>query len=226
MTYTGDVELGGGMDLRQLSALEIRKMSVSDMDNNAYLLTCRASGAQLLIDASDNVEALLALVRAGNEDGRLDWILTTHRHEDHSRVLESMVVRTGARTLAGLADAIYIPVPPSYAIQHGNVVKFGKIDLEIISLRGHTEGSVAVLYRDKDESGEVVGEHLFSGDSLFPGGVGATSSDKNFQRLFGDVTRRVFDVLPDRTWVYPGHGADTTLGAERPHLAEWKRRGW
>ncbi len=69
--------------------------------------------------------------------------------------------------------------------------------------------------------------HLFTGDSLFPGGVGNTQGDADrFARLIDDVEHRVFDVLPDETWVYPGHGNDTTLGAERPHLAEWRERGW
>jgi glyoxylase-like metal-dependent hydrolase (beta-lactamase superfamily II) len=88
----------------------------------------------------------------------------------------------------------------------------------VIHLRGHTPGSLALLYQDA---------HLFTGDSLFPGGVGNTQRDAaRFEQLYTDVVERVFDRLPDETWVYPGHGKDTTLGAERPSLPEWRERGW
>ena len=95
------------------------------------------------------------------------------------------------------------------------------MSLEIIALRGHTPGSVAVLYRDPDGI-----NHLFTGDSLFPGGVGRTTSPEDFTSLIDDVEARVFGELDDSTWFYPGHGDDSTLGVERPHLAEWRERGW
>ena len=94
------------------------------------------------------------------------------------------------------------------------------VALEVIHLRGHTPGSIALLYDDPEGP-----PHLFTGDSLFPGGVGKTTSE-TFPQLIDDVTTRVFDRLPDETWFYPGHGNDSTLGAERPHLAEWRERGW
>jgi glyoxylase-like metal-dependent hydrolase (beta-lactamase superfamily II) len=98
----------------------------------------------------------------------------------------------------------------------------GVNDLTVIGLRGHTPGSVALLWRGGDD-----GDHLFTGDSLFPGGVGATRGDpERFRSLLDDVEQRIFAELPDETWVYPGHGDDTTLGAERPHLGEWRERGW
>ena len=92
--------------------------------------------------------------------------------------------------------------------------------LEVIHLRGHTPGSIALVYRAAD------GPHLFTGDSLFPGGPGRTGSPEDFTSLMDDLEERVFGPLPDETWVYPGHGDDTTLGAERPQLAEWRERGW
>ena len=92
----------------------------------------------------------------------------------------------------------------------------------MIALAGHTPGSIALLY--DDPSGHP---HLFTGDSLFPGGVGNTRGDaERFQQLLGDVSTKIFDRLPDDTWFYPGHGNDSTLGAERPHLEEWRARGW
>jgi glyoxylase-like metal-dependent hydrolase (beta-lactamase superfamily II) len=91
----------------------------------------------------------------------------------------------------------------------------------VIHLVGHTPGSIALLYDDPDGS-----PHLFTGDSLFPGGPGRTTDPQSFTSLMNDLGSKVFDRLPDETWVYPGHGHDTTLGAERASLDEWRRRGW
>jgi glyoxylase-like metal-dependent hydrolase (beta-lactamase superfamily II) len=93
--------------------------------------------------------------------------------------------------------------------------------LEVIHLRGHTPGSIALAHRPADGP-----PHLFTGDSLFPGGVGKTWSEQDFTTLLDEVTTKVFDRLPDETWFYPGHGDDSDLGRERPHLAEWRERGW
>lgn len=107
-------------------------------------------------------------------------------------------------------------------MEHGDRISVGVVTLEVIHLRGHTPGSIALLY---DGGGSE--QHLFTGDSLFPGGVGNTWKDPDrFTQLYDDVVERVFDRLPDETWVYPGHGKDTTLGAERPSLPEWRARGW
>lgn len=218
--YTGQVTPGGPSDVRELERLTIRKASVSPQDNNAYLLTCAATGAQLLIDAADDVPRLSALVAEGT--GRLDVIVTTHQHWDHHRALAALVDHTGARTAAGAADAEALPVAPGQLLEHGDQVTFGQVTLEVAHLRGHTPGSVALVYRDP--SGYP---HAFTGDSLYPGGVGNSGQDAGrFAALIDDVERRLFDVLPDDTWVYPGHGADTTLGAERPHLEAWRARGW
>jgi glyoxylase-like metal-dependent hydrolase (beta-lactamase superfamily II) len=219
-TYTGEVAQGGPTDVRELPHLVIRKASVSEQDNNAYLLTCRATGEQLLVDAADDAQRLTALMKEGT--GWLDAVVTTHQHWDHHRALAAVVEHTGARVAAGAPDAPALPVPVGELLHHGDQVTFGHIVLEVIHLRGHTPGSVALLYRDPEGV-----PHLFTGDSLFPGGVGNTQGDaERFASLIDDVQQRVFDVLPDETWVYPGHGNDTTLGAERPHLSEWRDRGW
>jgi glyoxylase-like metal-dependent hydrolase (beta-lactamase superfamily II) len=108
-------------------------------------------------------------------------------------------------------------------VRHGDTVTVGGQTLEVVHLRGHTPGSIALVWR----GGEGAGTHVFTGDSLFPGGVGNTQKDpERFASLIDDVEQRIFGVLPDDTWVYPGHGKDTTLGAERPHLGEWRERGW
>jgi glyoxylase-like metal-dependent hydrolase (beta-lactamase superfamily II) len=214
MTYTGKVQPGGPSDVRELERLTIRKASVSRQDNNAYLLTCVATGEQLLIDAADDARRLLALIAEGT--GRLDRIVTTHQHWDHHRALPEVVKATGARTAAGAEDADGLPVPPDDLLRQGDQVRFGEVVLDVVHLRGHTPGSVVLVYRDDEGTA-----HAFTGDSLFPGGVGNTFGDPAaFASLIDDVEKRVFAVLPDDTWVYPGHGADTTLGSERPHLPE------
>ena len=218
--YAGDVTPGGPSDVRELAALTIRKCSVGSMDNNAYLLTSTATGAQLLIDAAADAPRLTALLSEGT--GSLDLVVTTHQHHDHVQALAELVAATGARTAAGAEDADALPVPVDDRLAQGDRVRFGDITLDVLHLRGHTPGSVALVYADP--GGHT---HLFTGDSLFPGGVGNTKSPgQDFDALIADVSDRVFDVYDDQTWVYPGHGGDTTLGAERPHLPEWRARGW
>lgn len=220
MSYTGDVTPGGPTEVRELSRLTIRKISVSAMHNNVYLLTCSATGAQLLIDAAHDPALIQTLIAEGT--GRLDAIVTTHQHWDHTRALAEIVAATGARTSAGADDADALPVPPDVRLSDGDTVTFGEITLDVIHLRGHTPGSVALSYPDPDGHA-----HIFTGDSLFPGGVGNTKNEgQSFESLYADVTSRIFDRYDDDTWIYPGHGADTTLGVERPHLAEWRERGW
>ena len=163
-----------------------------------------------------------AALRALIGDADVRTVVTTHGHWDHHRALPEVVEATGAVTVAHPADADELPVPVQRPVEHGDTVRVGGQTLEVIHLRGHTPGSIALLYDDPKGH-----PHLFTGDSLFPGGVGNTFGSKaNFDSLFRDVTTKLFDRLPDETWVYPGHGKDTTLGAERPHLAEWRARGW
>lgn len=219
-TYTGRVLPGGPVDVRELPDVTIRKLAVSQMGNNVYLLTCNASRRQLLIDAADDALRILELVRDSG-DG-LDVVVTTHRHWDHVRALEDVVAATRARTLAGAEDAEGLPVRVDEPVGQGDQVRFGEITLDVIHLRGHTDGSVALAYRNPQG-----GTHLFTGDSLFPGGVGNTKNPgQSFDSLIDDVTTRIFEVYDDDTWFYPGHGDDSTIGAERPHLREWRERGW
>ncbi|MEV5557684.1 MBL fold metallo-hydrolase [Nonomuraea wenchangensis] len=218
MTYTGDVQVGGPADVRELPALTISKLAVGPFDNNAYLLRCTETGEGLLIDAAAEADRLLALIA----DQPLGAIVTTHQHGDHWQALEQVAKVTGAQVIAHPLDAPALPVPAGHTVEHGETIPLGGVSLEVIHLRGHTPGSIALLY----DGGEA-GPHLFTGDSLFPGGVGNTWKDaERFNQLYDDVVTRVFDRLPDETWVYPGHGKDTTLGAERPSLPEWKARGW
>ncbi|MFD1858707.1 MBL fold metallo-hydrolase [Aeromicrobium camelliae] len=217
MTYSGRVEVGGPVDVQDAGDLQITKLAVGPMSNNAYLLRCTLTGEQALIDAADEADRLLEV--AGT-DG-IARVITTHRHDDHVQALPQIVEATGAQTIAGEDDADALPVPVDLRVRTGARVRVGTCELEVIELVGHTPGSIALAYDDPD--GIV---HLFTGDSLFPGGVGKTWSPEDFASLIDDVETRIFGRFPDDTWVYPGHGDDTTLGAERPRLPEWRARGW
>jgi glyoxylase-like metal-dependent hydrolase (beta-lactamase superfamily II) len=218
MTYHGSVKPGGTPDVRELQDLTITKLAVSEMSNNVYLLRCRHSDEQLLIDAADDPERILRMI---GPDG-LTTVVTTHQHWDHHRALEAVVAATGAETVAGADDADALPVKVDRRVQDGDKIRVGRSTLEVIHLVGHTPGSIALLYDDPAGT-----PHLFTGDSLFPGGVGNTFGDADaFTTLLEDVERKIFNRLPDETWFYPGHGDDSTLGAERPHLTEWRERGW
>ena len=224
MTYTGDVTPGGGTDVRRLPDAVIRKIAVAETANNCYLITCRATGVQLLVDAADDADRLARLVAEGDPDGGhgLEQVVTTHQHWDHHRALADVLAATGARSAAGRVDAAGLPVTPDRLLDHGDVVAVGRLALDVVHLRGHTPGSVALVLRSTDGS-----VHAFTGDSLFPGGVGNTRGvATDFRSLIDDVEERLFAVLPDETCVYPGHGRDTTLGAERPQLPAWRERGW
>ncbi len=217
--YTGHVDPGTAAR-RTLPGATIIKASVGAMDNNAYLITCSATGKTLLIDAANDADSLIGLIREYAPDVAL--IVTSHQHYDHWQALAAVAEATGAPTAAHALDAEPLPVSPDRILADGDTVTVGNLTFDVIHLQGHTEGSVALALRGAD--GDVT--HLFTGDCLFPGGVGKTWKEGDFERLLGDVSNKVFDVYPDSTVVYPGHGDDTTVGAERPHLTEWRERGW
>jgi glyoxylase-like metal-dependent hydrolase (beta-lactamase superfamily II) len=214
MAYTGEVTHGGPAAVRKLDGLTITKVSVGPMDNNAYLL--RSGDETLLIDAANDDETLLDLIGSGG----LATVVTTHRHGDHWQALQDVVEATGARSLAHAADAAEIPVVTD-TLTEGDTVTVGDASLEVIHLVGHTPGSIALLYRDPAGTA-----HLWTGDSLFPGGHGKTVRPEDHISLMDDLEAKIFGRLDDETWFYPGHGNDSTLGAQRPHLAEWRERGW
>ena len=219
-TYTGHVDQGTAAR-RTLPGATIIKASVGPMDNNAYLITCSETGQSLLIDAANDPDDLVDLVR--QYAPKLALIVTSHQHWDHWQALEAVVDATGAPTAVHEIDADPLPVKPDRLLADGDTVEVGKLTFRVIHLRGHTPGSVALAL-----SGPAAGDatQLFTGDCLFPGGVGKTWKKGDFTQLLTDVTSKVFDVYADSTVVYPGHGDDTTLGAERPHLGEWRARGW
>lgn len=195
--------------------LEVTKKSISAMDNNTYLISA-PDGVNVLIDAADCASAILRLLG----DRKLNAVITTHRHQDHVLALAKIVKATDATPIAGRWDAAAIEAATgvrSEQVWTGDRLHFGTITLDVIGLVGHTPGSIALALGTR---------HIFTGDSLFPGGLGKTNSASDFDSLFTGVKTLIFDRFDDDTQIHPGHGDDTTLGAERPNLADWRARGW
>ncbi|MDH6141062.1 glyoxylase-like metal-dependent hydrolase (beta-lactamase superfamily II) [Kitasatospora sp. GP30] len=215
MSYHGAVTVGGRPDVRELAHLMITKVAVGPYDNNAYLLRCRATDEQLLIDAAADAPTLLETV-----GDRLATVVTTHRHQDHWNALAEVVAATRARTAAGRFDAEGIPVHTDLLLADGDTLEVGRCRLTVRHLVGHTPGAIVLIYDDPEGH-----PHVFTGDCLFPGGPGRTTQPDEFKSLMEGLEAKVF-TLPDESWIYPGHGNDTTLGRERPQLPEWWARGW
>lgn len=216
--YTGAIAAGGSPQRRTLAGARIIKASVGPMDNNAYLVTCSQTGQSLLIDAANDAGTLGQLI--DENAPQLTMIVTTHQHPDHWQALADTVAGFDCPSAAHPDDASALPIPPTRMLEDGDTVSIGRLTFTAIHLSGHTPGSIALALNADGVT------HLFTGDSLFPGGPGKTGSPEQFTRLMDDLERKVFDKFGDTTIVYPGHGKDTTLGAERPHLQEWRQRGW
>lgn len=217
--YTGHVCPGSDPQRRVVADAQIVKIAVGPMNNNAYLIQCSESGRAMLIDAAAEPDRLIRLIQ--EQGPGLDLIVTTHRHPDHWQGLAAVAAATAAPTAAHPLDAGPLPLEPDRLLDDADTIRIGELDLSVIHLRGHTPGSVAVALTESDGR-----THLFTGDALFPGGVGKTTTPDAFASLLGDVETKLFDRYGDDTVVYPGHGDDTTLGAQRPHLGEWRERGW
>ena len=198
-------------------SVAIRKLSVSEMDNNVYVISCVATGVALVIDAADDArrirEALVGLEPTA--------IAQTHGHWDHVRAWEDLRDDPGLPIWGHPGDLDLFPHEPDRLLAHGDRLTVGDLEVEVIHIPGHTPGSC--LYR-------VAGaerEHLFTGDTLFPGGPGNTRGNaRDFAQIMDGLTSEVFARFDDSAWIYPGHGNDTTVGTERPHLDEWRARGW
>jgi glyoxylase-like metal-dependent hydrolase (beta-lactamase superfamily II) len=193
--------------------LEIHKVVVGPFDNNVFVLRCRHTGDAVLIDAANEHEQLLELARSLG----VRRVLETHGHWDHIQAIPEM--RDAGYSVGVTADDA--SMLPSYdeILEHDSVIEVGDLRLRTIHNPGHTPGSMSFLVEGKPL--------LFSGDTLFPGGPGNTSLEGgDFPTIIRSIEDLMFSKLAPDTIVMPGHGLDTTIGTERPHLQEWIDRGW
>lgn len=207
MAYTGDVDAYGPAGFRLLPDLLVAKMGLGPNGVNGYLLRCRRTEEQLLIDAADDP----LFVAAISSSRSVATIVTTHAHASHTQALAHLVETTFASVVVHRDDADGMPVPPDRLVVDGEGVMVGETALTVLHLPGHSPGSIALLHTPSDGSAP----HLFSGDALLRGGPGSTPGEVERATLHEALRQRVFEALPDDTWVYPGHGPDTTVGRER-----------
>ncbi len=195
------------------SQAEIHKLVVGPVDNNVFVLRCKQTGEAVLLDAANEHDKLLELCqRLG-----VRKVLETHGHWDHIQAVPQ-VRDAGYEVGVTAADAGMLP-SYDFVLEDDSVVEVGRLRLHTIHTPGHTPGSMCFLVE-----GSPV---LFSGDTLFPGGPGATKYEGgHFPTIIQSIEDRLFARLPKDTIVMPGHGDDTTIGTERPHLQEWIDRGW
>lgn len=216
----GHVEPGTGSWTQPLTdTLSLTKFSVNPADNNVYLLA--GPQGSLLIDAANDAPRIESFLG----DQPVETIVTTHRHPDHIQALAEVATITGARLICGEPDRAAIESATGTSQEPvwtgSKIVLPGGGHLDVLGAVGHTPGAIMLAFTP--ETGPT---RIFAGDCLFPGGPGKTNNPEDFNSLMADLETKIFDAYPDDTIVHPGHGDDTTLGAERPHLAEWRARGW
>jgi len=199
--------------VRQPDGLVIRCLrNLGPYENNIFLISHAESAEGYVVDGGYEPEQIASAAKGTTVRG----ILVTHGHRDHHEHVGDLKPLLGAPVGIGIDDAVELSIEPDTLIVDQQVFSFGPLALQAIHTPGHTPGSTCFL----------IGQHLFTGDTLFPGGPGNTQRDPvRFERIIASIRERLFS-LPDETIVYPGHGRDTTIGAERPHLDEWIARGW
>jgi glyoxylase-like metal-dependent hydrolase (beta-lactamase superfamily II) len=190
--------------------LIIRKIEVGSFENNVYVLECPMTHDALIVDGCYEADAIVSAAGGTNVVG----ILQTHGHPDHVQALAELKRKLDVPVYAHPGDRY--PVAVDRPLGDGDEIGFGDRSVTALHTPGHTPGGTCFLS----------GSHLIAGDTLFPGGPGNTNKNKAaFNQIIDSIRTKLF-VLPDDTVVYPGHGQDTTIGAERPHLQEWIDRGW
>ncbi|HWL65153.1 MAG TPA: MBL fold metallo-hydrolase [Actinomycetota bacterium] len=190
--------------------LIVRKIEVGTMENNVYVLECPETHDAFVVDGCFETEKILE----GADGANVVGILQTHGHMDHVQALPELKERLGVPVHAHTGDDY--PIEVDVQLNDGDELKLGNRTVSVLHTPGHTPGGTCFL----------IGKHLISGDTLFPGGPGNTWGNKDaFEQIIGSIESKLF-VLPDETAVYPGHGNDTKIGAEKPHLQEWIDRGW
>jgi glyoxylase-like metal-dependent hydrolase (beta-lactamase superfamily II) len=176
---------------------------------NAYIVTSPSRGESILVDAPGEAGRILGEL----EDSRLQTILLTHGHFDHTGALREIVDRLGTPVAAHAGDAGRLPVKPDTLLKDGDSISLGEHALTVLHTPGHTPGSLC-FWADGI---------LFSGDTLFPGGPGRTGTPEAFRQVVDSLQRTIFS-LPDETRVFPGHGEPTVLKQEKDEFAVFAGR--
>jgi glyoxylase-like metal-dependent hydrolase (beta-lactamase superfamily II) len=215
VTYTGEVVPEGPWQDHVDGPVLIRKFSVESFDNNVYVIACTRTGEALIVDAAARADRILTAAA----DFRVTAVAQTHGHWDHVRAFVALK-EAGLPIYGHRDDQPLYPGPIDRHLDDKTVLTVGDLNVSVIHLPGHTPGSLLFSVEGHHR------QHLVSGDTLFPGGHGKTETLDDHTRIMDGLEQRIFAAFPDSTWVYPGHGADTTLGAERGQLGEWRARGW
>jgi glyoxylase-like metal-dependent hydrolase (beta-lactamase superfamily II) len=191
------------------SAVAVEKRTVGIYQTNSYVVRCTRSGEAMVIDAPGPLSELMPQLQG--QDIRL--IVLTHAHMDHLEALDGLRERLGVPLAMHVADAGQVRLPPERLLEDGDVLRIGELQVRVLHTPGHTPGGICLLW----------GKHLFSGDTLFPGGPGKTWRPVQFQQVVDSITRKLFP-LPDDVVVHPGHGQDTLLGKEKEEFAIFSQR--
>ena len=185
--------------------VRIYKTECGPYGNNAYLLVCPETLEGVIVDAPMDPWPILA----ESEGISIKHILVTHNHKDHLFGLEEIVGSTGGQFAIHSDDNNNLPAQPSYCFEDNQVMQIGKnIRIKIIHTPGHTPGSTCFL----------VGDHLFTGDTLFPGGPGRTGSHESLEQIIDSITTKIY-TLGDNVFMMPGHGEHSSLGISREEYA-------
>jgi glyoxylase-like metal-dependent hydrolase (beta-lactamase superfamily II) len=195
------------------AGIEVHKVVVGPVDNNVFVIRCTETGDAVLIDAANEHERLLDLCQALG----VRTVLETHGHWDHIQAIPA--VREAGYQVGVTAEDAAMLDSYDYLLEDDTVVEVGRLRIRTVLTPGHTPGSICFHVEDTPL--------LFSGDTLFPGGPGATSFEGgDFDTIIGSIENRLFKVFGSETLVLPGHGDNTTIGAESPSLDAWVARGW
>ena len=189
--------------------IEIERLDLRSWGTNAYIIVCLQTGNSVLIDAPADAGTIMKKLQGTNPK----YILLTHSHFDHIGALSELWSKLKVPLAAHAADSTRLPSPPEILLNDGDVVSFGKVELEVLHTPGHTSGSLCFK----------IDKYLISGDTIFPGGPGKTRSPADLRQIINSITDKIL-VLPDDTEIYPGHGDSTILKKERDEFAIFSSR--